>query len=90
MPDFPTTNGEFEAVFKTEEDCLNFIISVRWPDGQMAQFVKNAGMTSFGVTTKATFSSVQSVAARSNLSQERYFKIPTYLCCIGSGSCGQQ
>jgi transposase-like protein len=33
MIEYPTTDQEFEETFKTEEDCLEYIISVRWPDG---------------------------------------------------------
>jgi Zn ribbon nucleic-acid-binding protein len=33
MIQFPTTDKEFEELFKTAEDCLAYIIAVRWPDG---------------------------------------------------------
>jgi Zn ribbon nucleic-acid-binding protein len=33
MIPFPTTDKEFEEFFKIEEDCLAYIIAVRWPDG---------------------------------------------------------
>ncbi|MDR1657118.1 MAG: transposase [Deltaproteobacteria bacterium] len=33
MIHFPATDPEFEEMFKTEEDCMEYIISVRWPEG---------------------------------------------------------
>ncbi|MDR2387868.1 MAG: transposase, partial [Deltaproteobacteria bacterium] len=33
MIEFPNTDHEFEELFKTEKDCVEYIISVRWPDG---------------------------------------------------------
>jgi transposase-like protein/Zn ribbon nucleic-acid-binding protein len=33
MINYPTTDFEFEATFKTEKDCFEYLISVRWPNG---------------------------------------------------------
>ena len=33
LPDFPTTAIEFNEVFSSEEACVAYLESVRWPDG---------------------------------------------------------
>jgi transposase-like protein/Zn ribbon nucleic-acid-binding protein len=33
MIEYPKTDLEFEETFKTEEDCLEYLFSVRWPNG---------------------------------------------------------
>jgi transposase-like protein/Zn ribbon nucleic-acid-binding protein len=33
MIEYPTTENEFEEALKDEKSCMEFIISVRWPDG---------------------------------------------------------
>jgi hypothetical protein len=48
---YPENDQEFAKMFKTEEDCLEYLISIRWPDGSPAvQFVL---MTSSGAITMA-------------------------------------
>ncbi|MDR1111107.1 MAG: transposase [Deltaproteobacteria bacterium] len=33
MSQYPASDQEFEEAFRTEQDCLDHIISVRWPEG---------------------------------------------------------
>jgi hypothetical protein len=53
MIQFPTKDKEFNELFKTEEDCMAYIMAVRWP--LMGQGVQNVSATSFGAKTRAVY-----------------------------------
>jgi hypothetical protein len=37
MDNFPPTEQEFEEYFKTEDDCVNYLLGIRWPGGPSCQ-----------------------------------------------------
>lgn len=38
MENYPNTSKEFQSQFVDEQDCINYLIQVRWPDGYVCPF----------------------------------------------------